>query len=57
MTEKDKKAFAKNLSLAGAEGLDMGDDAPAVQGVDGGGKGRLLAFRNSVADLFEKGPL
>lgn len=40
--------------LPNAEGLDIGDDAPAVQDIDGGGKRRLLAFRNAVADLFEE---
>jgi len=38
-----------------AEGFDVGDDAPTVQGIDGGCKRRLPAVRNSVADLFEKG--
>ena len=42
--------------LAGAEGFDIGDDAPTVQDIDGGCQGRLPAVRNSVADLFEKGP-
>jgi len=42
--------------LSKAEGFDIGDDAPAVQRIKGGGKGRLLAFRNAIADLFEKGP-
>jgi hypothetical protein len=42
--------------LAGAEGFDIGDDPPTVQGIDGGRKGRLPSFRNAVADFFEKGP-
>jgi hypothetical protein len=42
--------------LSRAEGFDIGEDAPAVQGIDGGRKGRLPAVRNAVADLFEKGP-
>ena len=40
--------------LAGAKGFDISDDAPPVQGIDGGCKGRLPAVRNTIADLFEK---
>ena len=43
--------------LPKAEGLDIGDDAPTVQGVNGGCKRRLPTVRNAVADLFEKSPL
>jgi len=42
--------------LMGAERFDVSDDAPAVQDIDGCCKGRLPAVRNSVAELFEKGP-
>ena len=54
MTRKRRRVFPKPFSLAGTEGLDKGDDAPAVQGIDGGGKRRLLATGNSIADLFEE---
>jgi hypothetical protein len=43
--------------LSRAEGLDIGDDAPTVQGIDGGCKGRLSAVRNAIAYFFEKGAL
>jgi len=42
--------------LMGAERFDVSDDAPAVQDIDGSRQGRLPAVRNSVAELFEKGP-
>jgi hypothetical protein len=42
--------------FAGAEGFDIRDNAPPVDGVDGGRKRRLPSSRKSIADLFEKGP-
>jgi hypothetical protein len=40
--------------MAYPKGFDISDDAPPVQGIDGGCKGRLPAVRNTIADLFEK---
>ena len=54
---KGHRAVRRSSFTCGAEGFHVGDDAPPIQGIDGGREGRLSAVRNAIAYFFEKGAL
>ncbi len=44
------------ILFAGAERFQVGNDAPPVEHIDGGGQGRLPSIGSPVADRFKEFP-